>query len=107
MNSGSNEQRLLSEQPSSLAAQLRQTLNAIPAYTWYAAPSGGLTFVNERTADYICLPTDPPLRLAPYTDAVWDAHIPLLHPDDQDESRKVWSNCLRTGSAGEFSFRVR
>jgi formate hydrogenlyase transcriptional activator len=107
MNSGSNEQRLLSGQPSSLAAQLRQTLNAIPAYTWYAAPSGGLTFVNERTADYIGLPKDHPLRLGTETDAVWDAHIPLLHPDDQDESRKVWSNCLRTGSAGESSFRVR
>jgi formate hydrogenlyase transcriptional activator len=107
MNSGSNKQRLLSGQPSSLAAQLRQTLNAIPAYTWYAAPSGGLTFVNERTADYIGLPKDHPLRLGTETDAVWDAHIPLLHPDDQDESRRVWSNCLRTGSAGEFSFRVR
>ena len=107
MNSGSNEQRSPSGQQSSLAAQLRQTLNAIPAYTWYAAPSGGLTFVNERTADYIGLPKDHPLRLGTETDAVWDAHIPLLHPDDQDESRKVWSNCLRTGSAGEFSFRVR
>jgi formate hydrogenlyase transcriptional activator len=107
MNSGSNKQRLLSGQQSSLAAQLRQTLNAIPAYTWYAAPSGGLSFVNERTADYIGLPKDHPLRLGTETDAVWDAHIPLLHPDDQDESRRVWSNCLRTGSAGEFSFRVR
>ena len=26
-----------------------------------------------------------------------DAHIPLLHPDDLEESRKVWSACLRTG----------
>jgi hypothetical protein len=25
----------------------------IPAYTWYALPSGALTFVNERTADYL------------------------------------------------------
>jgi PAS fold len=36
-----------------------------------------------------------------------DAHIPLLHPDDLEESRKVWSACLRTGEAGEVSFRVR
>jgi PAS domain-containing protein len=36
-----------------------------------------------------------------------DAHIPLLHPDDREESRKVWSTCLRTGEAGEVSFRVR
>jgi formate hydrogenlyase transcriptional activator len=107
MNSGSNEQRSLSAQQSSLAAQLRITLNAIPAYTWYAAPSGGLTFVNERTADYLGLPKDHPLRFGIDTGAAWDAHIPLLHPDDHDESRKVWSNCLRTGSAGEFNFRVR
>ena len=40
----------------SLEAQLRATLNMIPAYTWYAAPSGALTFVNERGADYLGLP---------------------------------------------------
>jgi formate hydrogenlyase transcriptional activator len=107
MNSGSNEQRSLSGERSELAAQLRQTLDAIPAYTWYAAPSGGITFVNERTADYLGLPKDHPLRLGTETDAAWDAHIPLLHPDDHEESRRVWSSCLRTQSAGEFSFRVR
>jgi PAS domain S-box-containing protein len=31
----------------------------------------------------------------------------LLHPDDREESRKVWSTCLRRGEAGEASFRVR
>ena len=40
----------------SLKAQLQATLNLIPAYTWYAAPSGGLIFVNERGADYAGLP---------------------------------------------------
>src|ERR1700689_5873515 len=33
-------------------AQVQAILNVIPAYTWYAAPSGGLTFVNKRTAAY-------------------------------------------------------
>jgi len=37
----------------------------------------------------------------------WDALIPFLHPDDQEESRRVWSTCLRTGSAGEVTFRAR
>jgi hypothetical protein len=37
-------------------AQLQATLNVIPAHTWYAAPSGVLTFVNKRTADYLGLP---------------------------------------------------
>src|SRR6266849_479934 len=91
----------------SLEAQLQATLNMIPAYTWYAAPSGALTFVNKRTADYLGLPEDHPLRFGIDTGAAWDSHIPLLHPDDQEESRRVWSTCLRTGSAGGNNFRAR
>jgi hypothetical protein len=33
--------------------QLQATLNVIPAFTWYASSSSGLTFVNKRTADYL------------------------------------------------------
>src|SRR3989442_3359108 len=90
-----------------LAAQLQATLDKIPAYTWYANPTGGLTFVNTRSADYIGLPSDHPLRLGIDTGAAWDYHIALLHPEDAAETRRVWSNCLKTGSAGEVSFRVR
>src|SRR5450432_1288516 len=88
-------------------AQLRATLNLIPAYTWYAGPSGGLTFMNGRSADYGGLPGEHPLRFGTDVEPAWDSHIPFLHPDDHDETRKVWSNCLRTGSAGEVAFRVR
>jgi PAS domain S-box-containing protein len=90
-----------------LAEQLRNALNAIPAFTWYAAPSGALTFMNEWGADYLGLPEDHPLRLGIDTGAAWDSHIPLLHPDDHDETRRVWSNCLKTGLTGEVTFRVR
>ena len=88
-------------------AQLQATLDKIPAYTWYANPTGGLTFVNTRCADYLGLPSDHPLRLGIDTGAAWDSHIALLHPDDAEETRRVWSNCLKTGSPGEVSFRVR
>jgi PAS domain S-box-containing protein len=91
----------------SLEARLQATLNVIPAYTWYAAPTGALTFVNERAADYAGLPTDHALRFGIDTGAAWDSHIALLHPDEHDEARRVWSNCLRTGLAGEITFRVR
>jgi PAS domain S-box-containing protein len=63
--------------------------------------------VNERTADYLGLPEDHPLRIGTDTGAKWDCHIALLHPDDREEARRVWSGCLRTDSAGEVSFRVR
>jgi PAS domain S-box-containing protein len=99
--------QILDLTPQRLEAQLRATLNVIPAYTWYAPPSGALTFVNERCADYLGLPKDHPLRFGIDTGAAWDSHILLLHPDDHEESRRVWSTCLNTGSAGEISFRVR
>src|SRR4029077_16202586 len=95
-----------SGQQPSFAAQLRNTLNTIPAYTWYAVPSGGLAFVNERCADYLGLPRNHPCRFGIHTGAAWDSHIPLLHPDDHEETRRVWSNCLNRGCAGEVTFRV-
>jgi PAS domain S-box-containing protein len=88
-------------------AQLQATLSVIPAYAWYADPTGGLTFVNRRTADYLGLPKDHPLRFGIDIGAQWDAHIPLLHPDEREESRKAWSACLSLGKAAEFSQRVR
>src|SRR6266446_8014826 len=90
-----------------LAAQLQATLVKIPAYTWYANPTGGLTFVNTRCADYLGLPSDHPLRLGAETHAAWDSHLAFVHPDDTEETRRVWSDCLKTGSAGEVSFRAR
>ncbi len=90
-----------------LGPELQIALNPIPAQTWYAIPSGALTFVNERAADYLGLPKDHPLRFGTVTGADWDSNIPLLHPDDREETRRIWSDCLRTGCAGEVSFRVR
>jgi PAS domain S-box-containing protein len=91
----------------SFEAQLRTTLNIVPAYTWYAAPSGALMFVNERGADWLGLAPDHPLRLGTDDGGAWDRHIPLLHPDDQEDTRRVWSGCLASGRPGEVSFRVR
>jgi PAS domain-containing protein len=95
------------EEQSKFLAQLRAALNVIPAYSWYAAPSGGLTFVNRRTADYLGLPKDHPLRFGIDVAAPWDAYVPLLHPDDHEKLRKSWSTSLRTGEFVEESFRVR
>src|ERR1700719_2120872 len=94
-------------QHSPVEAQLQDTLNLLPAYAWYALPNGALIFVNERSAEYLGLPKDHPIRFGKLTGAEWDSHIPLLHPDDREETRRVWSECLRTGRAGEVSFRVR
>jgi PAS domain S-box-containing protein len=94
------------QQHSPLEAQLQDTLNVVPAHVWYAAPSGALTFVNQRCADYLGLPEHHPLRLGIDMGAEWDAHIALLHPEDREDSRRAWSTSLRLGCAAEVTFRV-
>jgi PAS domain-containing protein len=106
MTVDTDEGKKAEEQPGFLA-QLHAFLNVIPAYTWYTAPSGGLTFVNKRLADYGGLPEDHPLRFGIDIGAPWDAHVALLHPRDREETCKAWSTCLRTGEAGKVSFRFR
>jgi PAS domain S-box-containing protein len=90
-----------------IEGQLRNALNLIPAFAWYCNASGGLTFLNERGSDFLGLPQDHPVRHGIDTGAEWDSHIALLHPDDYEEARRVWSILLRTGCAGDVSFRVR
>src|SRR3984957_8419428 len=101
-----DEGNKVEDQPGFLA-QLQAILNVLPAYTWYAAPSGALIFVNKRTADYLGVPKDHPQRSGIDIGAQWDDWVSLLHPDDQEEARKYWSNLLRTGEGGEHSYRVR
>jgi PAS domain S-box-containing protein len=88
-------------------ARVQAILNVLPAYTWYAAPRGALTFVNTRTADYLGIPNDHPLRFGIDVGAEWDHSFALLHPDDREDARKYWSSRLRTGEGGEHSYRVR
>ena len=88
------------EERPGFVAQLQATLNVIPAYAWYAAPSGGLTFVNKRTADYLGLPKDHPLRFGIDVGAEWDHSFALLHPDDREDARKYWASRLSTGEGG-------
>jgi PAS domain S-box-containing protein len=101
-----NEARTAEEQPAFLA-QLRAILDVLPVYTWYGTPSGSLLFVNKRQADFLGIPKDHPLRFGIDIGAQWDHWIPLLHPDEHEEARRYWSNCLRTGEGAEHNYRVR
>jgi formate hydrogenlyase transcriptional activator len=88
-------------------AQLQATLNVLPAHAFYALPNGALTFLNARLADYLGLPKDHPQRLGTDTGADWNSNLDFVHPDDHEETRRVRSECLSTGCAGQVSFRVR
>jgi hypothetical protein len=77
---------------------LQATPNLVPAHTWHANRLGTLAFVNERCTDYLGLSKDDPLGFDIDTDEALDSHIPLLHPDDQERRRAVWSSCLESGA---------
>src|SRR5580692_4573807 len=84
--------------------QLQGTLNLVPAHAWYALPGGALTSVDVRSADSLGLAKDHPLRLGVDTGAGLDSHLARLQPDDREETRRVWWECLSPGQAGEVSF---
>jgi len=95
------------DQHSTFWAQLQATLNFFPAHALYALPNGALTFLNARIADYLGLPKDHPQRFGRDTGGEWESNLAFLHPDDCEETCRVRSECLRTGCAGQVSFRVR
>jgi len=85
--------------------QLRATLDKIPAYTWYAGPTGGLTFVNSRCGEYLGLPNDHPLRLGIDTGAAWASHLAFLHPDDFEATARL-VELPEDGLAGRSEFSI-
>ena len=42
--------------------KLEATLNLVPARTWYTNADGALTWVYDRTPDFLGLPADQHLR---------------------------------------------
>jgi len=71
----------------------------IPPTHGYANPTGGITFVNTARGLPRFFPSDHTLRLGNEAHAAWDAHLAFVHPDDPQKAR-VWSDMLKTGSAG-------
>jgi formate hydrogenlyase transcriptional activator len=94
-----------------LDAQLRATLNLIPAHTWYAAPAGALTFVNERCADYLGLSEGSSASVRDRQGRRMGLAHPAATPGRSRRNAsslvRLSEDCLKTGCPGEVSFRVR
>ena len=89
-----------------IEANLQVTLNALPAQAWYTRESGGLAFVNRAAADYLGLSSDHPLRFASDFEALWNAHLAFLHPEDRTASSRAWGEQIQTGRARDGQFRI-
>jgi len=72
----------------------------------YATPSGALVFVNSTKRRLSRATQGPSSSFRNRSRGEWDSHIPLLHPDNHAETRRVWSSCLALGVRAS-SFRVR
>jgi hypothetical protein len=85
-----------------LRGELQVALNLIPAHTWYAVPSGAITFLNERGSDYLGLPKDHPFRFGIDTGAEWDSHLPHLATPAK-ATTPTWDVSARCGTAEKVS----
>ncbi|MCR5886957.1 PAS domain-containing protein [Hymenobacter sp. J193] len=81
------------------AQQYQTVIEFIPQMVWLTDPAGFHTFFNQRWIDY----TGYTVEQSQGTE-MWNN---LLHPDDQDRARQVWSHCLATGEDYEIEYRFK
>lgn len=77
---------------------LRLMTEAIPALVWRTSPDGENEYVNQRLLDFTGTSREDYIGLG------W---LRPLHPDDVDETRRVWQKALETGSPYRHVFRFR
>src|ERR1700738_2919392 len=88
------------ETPTNSEQELHLLVEAIPAAVWRAGPEGNIEYVNKRVLEYLGKPLG---------EIIGWGWMESVHPDDVafKVRSKIWSTCLRTGEADEFSQRVR
>jgi len=78
--------------------ELQFVLDFMPQMVWYTQPDGSADFFNQEYLDYSGLTLDQ-LR--------GDRWTSLIHPDDVEETNKVWLNALQQGHGYEVEHRLR
>jgi PAS domain S-box-containing protein len=78
--------------------ELRDVVNAIPAFVWSTLPDGAVDFVNERWREFTGLPPQHGLGRN------WEA---VIHPDDRSRAVAGWRAALKNGQPTEGEIRVR
>jgi PAS domain S-box-containing protein len=78
--------------------ELRDVVNAVPAFVWSTLPDGAVDFVNERWLEYTGLSPQDALGWN------WEAAV---HPDDRSRAVAEWRAALKNGRSTDGEMRVR
>ena len=78
--------------------ELRDFVDAIPAFVWSTLPDGAVDFVNQRWLEFTGLP--------PQDASGWNWQA-AVHPDDRSRLVADWHAALENGQAVEGEIRVR
>jgi PAS domain S-box-containing protein len=78
--------------------QLRQIIDTVPSFLWFADSTGEPTYVNQRALDY------SGMRFEDFQHGGWKAFI---HPADFPETMKAFGHAIKTGTSYETVHRLR
>ena len=78
--------------------ELRDVVNAVPAFVWTTLPDGALDFVNEHWLEFTGLSLQDALGWN------WNAAV---HPDDRSRAVAEWRAALKNGQSTQGEMRVR
>ena len=76
---------------------LRQLTETIPEMLWSATPEGEIDYCNARVLDYSGFTAE---------EIMGGGWIKLLHPDDVDQTARVWMSCVATGAPYRVEVRT-
>jgi len=76
---------------------LRRLTETIPEMLWSATPEGMIDYCNARVLDYTGFSAE---------EIMGGGWMKLLHPDDIDETTRVWMSCVRTGAPYRVEVRT-
>jgi len=76
---------------------LREMTETIPAMLWSATPEGAVDYCNARVLDYSGFPAG---------EILGDGWTKLLHPDDVDQTARVWMSSISSGTAYRVEVRT-
>jgi PAS domain S-box-containing protein len=79
-------------------AKFRMIADVMPQIVWSARPDGFHDYFSRKLYDYLGMPEE---------EAIGDAWLALLHPDDIAHMETRWKRSLASGEPYEAEYRVR